>query len=177
MPYILTVLTLVIIGVGFTLFQTAPSSEPAINVITTEPIESVTGVNTEEVAVSETEEYIVSSEAKETPQEPSETAPVPAEATTYRNGLYSTEVNYRTPAGMYKMNVSLTLSNDTITKTTIAFDEAALKSDYSGDFAGSYENEVLGKDLGTIDLSRVGGASLTSKAFNSAVATIKTKAS
>lgn len=177
MPYTLTVLTLIVIGVGFTLFQTAPSSEPEIDVVTTAVNETEAEVNGDEVAVAETEEYIVSSEAKETPQEPSDSSPVPVEATTYRNGLYSTEVNYRTPAGMYKMDVSLTLSNDTITNSNISFDTAASKSDYSGDFAGGYENEVIGKDLDTVDLSRVGGASLTSKAFNSAIATIKTKAS
>lgn len=177
MPYILTVLTLVIIGVGFTLYQTTPSDEPEINVITTAPAESGAGTNNNEVVVAETEEYIVSSEATEEPEEPTDPVPTPVEATSYRNGLYTTEVTYRTPAGMYKMEVSMNISNDIITNSNISFDAAASKSDYSSDFANNFKNEVIGKDLGTINLSRVGGASLTSRAYNNAVETVKGKAS
>ncbi|KXJ97864.1 MAG: hypothetical protein UZ19_OD1000928 [Parcubacteria bacterium OLB19] len=39
-------------------------------------------------------------------------------------------------------------------------------------FDGAYKTQVVGKRLEDISLSRVGGASLTSKAFNEAIANI-----
>ncbi len=75
------------------------------------------------------------------------------------------------------MNVSVTVNNDEVTASTLSFDADGSRDGYSKRFSGGYQSQVLGKELGNITLSRVGGASLTTAAFNSALSNIKSQAS
>ncbi len=75
------------------------------------------------------------------------------------------------------MNVSVTVQNDKVTGSSISFDAKGADSGYSKRFAGEYQSQVIGKELGSVNLSRVGGASLTTNAYNSALADIKSQAS
>ena len=93
-----------------------------------------------------------------------------------KNGTYKTETTNRTPTfSTYKMDVSLTLANNIVTAATVAYSQGAEKDPNAKRFEDAYKSEVIGKDINTINLSRVGGASLTSNAFNQALAAIRTQ--
>lgn len=205
MPYIIAVLALVILGTGYTLFQTTPTSTPELTdespVTLTENNPSAPGLiaeifndNDKETEEEEKDEEdrddnpapATTPEQQTSPKpDPAPTpAPAPAPApmpvadnNTYTNGTYYTTKSYRTPDGNYQMNVSVTVSGDKITASTLSFDANGARDGYSKRFSSGYQNQIIGKDLGSASLSRVGGASLTTNAFNSALSNIKSQAS
>lgn len=107
------------------------------------------------------------------------TPPPPSSApSTYVDGTYTTNVSYRVPSGdMEPVQVKLTLSNDIVTDVELEFEGIVGTSRLNqAKFVKAYEPVVIGKDIDTLNLSRVGGASLTTKAFNEALVNIKTEA-
>jgi molybdopterin-binding protein len=69
--------------------------------------------------------------------------------------------------------ITLELEGETIVASNITYDGGpAITPAHSG-FDGAYSAEIIGQNINEIDLSRVGGASLTSVAFNEAVADIR----
>lgn len=208
MPYIIAVLALIVVGVGFTLFQSQPQPTDVATTESTSTIEKIKDIVVEEVYeiadATTTAEDIIEDEATSsdttstTPPpiaaetvapnpgtatpEPTPTTPIPtptpepAIVYDYRNGTYSSHISYRTPDGTYAMDVSLTINGDKVTTANITFDSKASRDSYTKRFNNSYQSYVVGKDLDSVNLSRVGGASLTSAAFNKAVAAIKTQA-
>jgi uncharacterized protein with FMN-binding domain len=205
MPYIIAVLFLVVIGTGFTLFQSndsVPEEPQTLNAIVEEIREtasSTLGINDSddeatEVMQEEQEETKddpqvadtakPSAPATPTPVEVPKPAPTPtptpkpsAPASTYADGTYRTSSTYRTPDGTYTMDVAVTVANDQITASSLSFDSDGARDGYSKRFSSAYQGSVIGKDLETVSLSRVGGASLTTRAFNNALNTIRSQAS
>lgn len=114
----------------------------------------------------------------QTPSPQPETTQVPAEvATIYEDGVHKTAVTYMTPKrDTYLLDVSMTLNDDVVTNASITYSQGAEKDPNAQRFEKAYKTEVIGKKLDAINLSRVGGASLTTKAFNDAVAKIKSEA-
>lgn len=95
----------------------------------------------------------------------------------YTDGTYTAEGSYVSPAGTEKVKVELTLAGDIVTAVTVtpeADDPTALG--HQQDFASGIAAEVVGKDIDTLNVSRVSGSSLTSGGFNQALATIKADA-
>lgn len=209
MPYIITVLSFVVIGVGFTLFNTQDQSlvTENTNVIAiqesadTEFTDSVSGFKedfrnlldstiesaTKTIAVGIAEiKTSTQTPVINTPTQAAQQENLPPKAqvvltntpilTDYKNGTYSKQVTYRTPDGTYNMNISITISNDIVTNSSVAFDARGARDSYSRRFLKSYPSQVDGKDFTNVNLSRVGGASLTTAAFNEALVKIKTKA-
>jgi hypothetical protein len=91
---------------------------------------------------------------------------------------YSSEVSYLTPARTtHNMTVNLTLSAEgTIVDSNIIYDDGGGFSNANQErFDAAYKSEVIGQNISTINLSRVAGASLTTEAFNEAVAEIEAK--
>jgi len=103
--------------------------------------------------------------------------PVPADST-YENGTYTTEVTYQVPSGQFEpMKVTMTLDNDIVTDVEFEFEGIVGTSRLNqAKFVNAYEPLVIGKDIDSLNLSRVGGASLTTKAFNNALVNIKADA-
>jgi hypothetical protein len=148
MPYIIALLAIVVLGVGFTLIQTK---------------------NTDQTPVTVTEETI---ELKEAPIVADTTA-----AADYKDGSYETQVTYQTPKrDEYGVAVSLTLTKDIVTDIKVAYSNGAEKDPNAAKFEAAHKTEVIGKDIDTLNLSRVGGASLTTAAFNNALVNIKADA-
>jgi hypothetical protein len=144
MPYIIAILVVAILGVGFTFFQASKSDTPA-------PATKETSVPT--------------------------TNTTAAGAASYKSGSHATKVTYMTPArSEYVLDVTLILENDIITDAQITYSQGAEKDPNAAKFEAAYRTEVIGKDIDAINLSRVGGASLTTGAFNNAVANIKNDA-
>lgn len=93
---------------------------------------------------------------------------------------YASSQTYLTPARTsHKIDVNLTIAEDgTIIGANVSYDD---KDGYSNPhqerFDGAYQAEVVGMPIADVSLSRVGGASLTSEAFNAAVAEISVQRS
>ena len=189
MPYIIIVFLLVVIGVGFTFVQQRniefttniptteiPKQENPVRDASTQP--SPAQPQPEKVLTDEvtTGEPVIAKEVSPTPER-TVPAPVVAESNNeYKDGTYSAQSTYRTPDGTYTMDVVVRLNDDAIASTEVTFDAKGMESGYSKRFLGSYQSLVSGKDIGDINLSRVGGSSLTTKAFNTALSAIKSQA-
>lgn len=155
MPIVVTVLGVIIVVMGAVLFFTSsPSSTPA--------------ATTSTEAANRTEEMIAEEELVV------DTTPNPTPETAIAGATFTENVSYLTPARTeHKMAVSLTITNGIVTDSSIIYDEGDGFSNPNQErFDAAYKAEVIGKSLADISLSRVGGASLTSQAFNDAVAKI-----
>ena len=98
-------------------------------------------------------------------------------STKYKNGTYSVTTSYDTPADLQNMGLSITINNDMVigsTFTNMANDGKS--SRYQNAFAGGYKAQIVGKNIDSINLDAVSGASLTSAGFNDALNQIKTTA-
>ncbi len=95
----------------------------------------------------------------------------------YADGDYRAEASYLSPAGEESVAVELTLEGDVVTAVTVtpeAVDPQART--FQEKFASGIAEVVVGKDIDTLDVSRVAGSSLTSGGFNKAVEAIKADA-
>ena len=71
----------------------------------------------------------------------------------------------------------MTIDNGTVTAIKTTHNYTDRESDYYiSSFDSLIEQEVKGKKLDELSIGRVGGASLTSNAFDDAIATIKNEA-
>jgi hypothetical protein len=109
-----------------------------------------------------------------------ETTVTEVAADTYKDGTYTVSANYIAPSrSSHDVEVTLTLLDDVVTDATVSFggDTDVDASNFNQNkFVAAYKTLVIGKELDNISLSRVGGASLTTNAFNDALAKIKTEA-
>jgi uncharacterized protein with FMN-binding domain len=95
----------------------------------------------------------------------------------YTDGTYTATGAYISPAGPSEVSVEITLESDTVTSVTVT----PLQTDptakgFQTKFAGGIADVVVGQDIDTLKVSRVGGSSLTSGGFNDALAQIKAEA-
>lgn len=96
----------------------------------------------------------------------------------YADGTYSVSQSYRVPEGHTEdISIELTLSGDKI--SAIAVDTVA-SNDESAQYQSGFDTlivgEVEGKTLDDADVSRLGGASLTSNAFNDLLEAVRNEA-
>lgn len=95
----------------------------------------------------------------------------------YKNGVYTAEGDYKSPAGPEQIKVSLTLQDGIITEAEVTPEATLPKSQYfQGQFASGYKEMVIGKKINEVQLDKVAGSSLTPKGFNDAVTKIMKQA-
>jgi len=95
-------------------------------------------------------------------------------APAYEDGTYTAEGSYSTPESVETITVTVTLESDIITAVEVTGNPSKPESKvYQGKFIGGISEEVVGKDIDEISVSRVAGSSLTSSGFNAAIETIK----
>lgn len=93
---------------------------------------------------------------------------------TYTNGTYSQSNTYNVPHGTNEIAVTLTLTDDIITNLTVTHTAQHRESQqYQNRFDKRIADQVVGSSIDDISVSRIGGASLTTRAFNAAVAAIR----
>lgn len=98
-------------------------------------------------------------------------------AGTYADGTYSAEGSYSTPESVETVSVTVTVADNVVTAVTVTGDPQARESQqYQSQFIGGISNEVVGKKLDQISVSRVAGSSLTSGGFMQALEKIKSEA-
>lgn len=106
-----------------------------------------------------------------------EAEPATDASAAYADGTYSAEGTYQTPETAETIDVTITLESDVITAVEVEGDPQAPQSQqYQSRFIGGISDEVVGRDIDEISVSRVAGSSLTSGGFNEAVETIKSEA-
>jgi uncharacterized protein with FMN-binding domain len=98
-------------------------------------------------------------------------------ATGYKDGTYSSDGNYKSPNGTETVGVQLTLASGTVSAVEITEHPSNPNTrKFQGQFAGGIADQVVGKSLDEINVSKVAGSSLTSGGFNQAVEAIKAQA-
>jgi hypothetical protein len=95
-----------------------------------------------------------------------------------KDGTYTAEGSYVSPAGAESITVTLTLKDEVVTDAVVKSNATAKKSIFmQGMFIDNYTPMVVGKKITEIQLDKVSGSSLTPKGFNDAVAKIEAQAS
>lgn len=106
-----------------------------------------------------------------------ETPDVGAEEAGYADGDYSAEGSYSNPGGESTVKVALTISDGTISTVDVTPEATnGTSKQYQKQFAGGIADQVVGKSLDDLDVSKVAGSSLTAKGFNDAIDQIKAEA-
>lgn len=95
----------------------------------------------------------------------------------YTDGAYSAEGEYVSPAGPSKILVEITIQNDSIAAVTVTPEQTdPTAKGFQTQFANGIADLIVGRDIDILDVSRVGGSSLTSGGFNDALEKIKAEA-
>ncbi len=106
------------------------------------------------------------------------TEPTPSPvATAYKDGTYTADGAYRSPAGEESISTSITLENGVITASTFtgrAVNPVSTRLQKA--FSEGFTSEVVGKRIDEVELTVVNGSSLTPKGFMDALAKIQAEA-
>lgn len=96
---------------------------------------------------------------------------------TLKDGTYKATGSYTSPGGNEQITVSVTLKDGVVTDTsaTSGANDPTAKQ-YQSEFIAGYKDQVVGKKISAIKLSRVSGSSLTSQGFNNALKQIQQQA-
>jgi hypothetical protein len=95
----------------------------------------------------------------------------------YKDGQFTANGSYLTPGGNESIDVTLTVEDRIVTQATVTQNAISNEAkQFQSQFNSGYQNEVVGKDIDSIRLSRVAGSSLTPGGFNNALEDIKNQA-
>lgn len=173
MQIIIIAVVVALLGLGASLYW-KPTSEPTPVADTTPQVET-TGMPPTDSAAGGTFPVGTPGNVTDTPETPTPgTAPI---TSTYKDGTFSADGMYQSPAGNETVHVSVTLKGDVVTAATFKGDATNPGSvNNQKKFATGYTQLVVGKKLDDIKLSVVNGSSLTPKGFMDALADIKADA-
>ena len=159
-----------IIGAYVVLAQNAEEEAADTSTVTV-----TTQVSTETPSTEQTE--TAPAEDTTTPAE-TETATEQTPANNYLNGTYSASGVYRVPGGDREdISLQITIENDNVTALTV--DTVATNgesAEYQAPFDAQINGEVIGQDIDDADVFSLGGASLTSAAFNDLLDAVRNEA-
>ena len=95
----------------------------------------------------------------------------------YTDGTYTADGSYQTPETVESISVTLTIADGVVSEVEVTGDPKARETEqYQGQFIDGISDEVVGKSLDELNVTRVAGSSLTSGGFNEAVESIKEQA-
>lgn len=113
-----------------------------------------------------------------TPSNTSSSSTSSNQTTVYRDGTYTASKVYNVPHAQNTIDVTITVEGEIVTAISVNDDYTDHESaEYISSFESAIKSKVVGKKLADISLSRVGGASLTTSAFSSALGIVKSDAS
>jgi hypothetical protein len=168
MPLILIIVGIITaLGVGGFLFLQTPESDITLIEAPVARVEETTTPDTTPAVDTNSETSATTG-----------TAPVD-DTSIYANGTYDASATYTTPGrSSHNVNITLTLTGDVITASNVTFtgDDNKTSAGLQTKFAAAYQTQVVGKKIDDVSLARVGGASLTTNAFNQALAEVKASA-
>ena len=108
---------------------------------------------------------------------PADIPPKTVSASVYKDGTYSATGSYMSPGGEDQLAVTVSITNDIVTDVSVtpqAGDRTSAR--YQDFFISGYKQYVVGKNIGSIYLTKVSRSSLTPVGFNDALAQIKAQA-
>ena len=162
---------IVVLGIYFAL---AANSNDNSDLATSNEVVVTSTVDTSTETQSEPQEQVtpVEEESVEVEEQASENT------NDYVNGTYSASKTYSVPQGHTEdISVTLTIKDDIITGFSVNTVATNQKSQqYQAGFDSNIEQSIDGTDLDEADVSRLGGASLTSNAFNDILDAIRNQA-
>lgn len=131
-----------------------------------------------EVAKASTTSTTSQTTSAATPMTSQQTSSAGSTATTYADGTFAATTSYNVPEGdTNSVSVNMTVKDGVITAVSATHDYPNRQSGRFTDwFDQELQAEVVGKSLGGLSVSRVGGASLTSNAFDDVLDTIRNDA-
>ena len=180
MPIILIIVGIVTaLGVGSFMFLSKPQDTSVEVVTSVAQTENNTASNTLPTTAPATDTNLATNTA---PTTLTTVKPIPVTVTpeiTYKDGNYTVTTSYTAPSRTtHDVTTTLKIVNDVVTEARVNFggEEAETSSQYQSRFSQNYQSEVVGKKLDSISLTRVGGASLTTGAFNKALVQVKAEA-
>ncbi|MCO7240392.1 MULTISPECIES: hypothetical protein [unclassified Aeromicrobium] len=95
----------------------------------------------------------------------------------YTPGTYEASGSYSNPGGTSTIDVEVTLGDvGIIDAVTVTPKASGTSKQYQEKFAGGIADEVVGKNIDDLDVSKVAGSSLTAGGFNQAIDEIKSEA-
>lgn len=95
----------------------------------------------------------------------------------YADGTYTAVGSYQSPNGTETIDVELTLRNNQVADVAVTSHPTnPYTKRFQGEFVDGIHEVVVGKPIDELDVSRVGGSSLTSGGFRDAVEQIKSEA-
>jgi len=107
----------------------------------------------------------------------SEQAGNPASENDYADGEYAATGEYQSPNGLESIEVTLTLSDNTVTAVEVTPQPTNPNTElFQGQFAGGIAAQVVGRNIDELTVDKVAGSSLTSGGFNAALEQIKADA-
>ncbi|MEI7777496.1 MAG: hypothetical protein WCI52_02720 [bacterium] len=166
--FIIKLVALVGLAIGATIYSLGFSSSTTIS---TTPIKNTTPVSTP----TPTPTPVVT---KETSGTPLNQAPAPVSSNyIYKNGTYTAVGSYEAPSGTEQITITLTIKDDIVTDasgSTGAYDRTSLR--YENAFLSGFKQYVVGKNISSLQLGKISGASLTPQGFNDALSQIKSQA-
>ena len=119
--------------------------------------------------------YVSTSETPAPVAETSETESVPTSV--FKNGTFTAEGHYVSPAGNETVQISVVLTDDVVTGATFTAETTHNTSQkFQTLFSEGYTTYVVGKKLSDISLTVVNGASLVPKGFMDGLAQVKAQA-
>jgi uncharacterized protein with FMN-binding domain len=118
-----------------------------------------------------------SSSAPVVSEAPSTAAGSGSGGSTYKDGTYTEDGTYESPAGLARITVKVTLAKDIVTAINVNghATDATAKS-YQGAFDSGIAGKVVGKKIDSLNVTVVSGSSLTSGGFDEAIKKIEASA-
>lgn len=105
------------------------------------------------------------------------TTTMTTETASYKDGEYDVVGDYVSPGGPETIDVKVTLKDNVITDATVVSEATRPESiEWQTKFVSGYKEQVIGKNINEINLTKVSGSSLTPKGFNDAIEKIKSEA-
>lgn len=112
-------------------------------------------------------------------QESAATQPTAPQApvTSYKDGSYNAEGMYTSPGGAESIDVSVTLKDGVVADAKVISNATRpMSKQMQASFMGGFKEQVIGKSIDEINITKVSASSLTPKGFKDALEKIKTKA-
>lgn len=107
----------------------------------------------------------------------SDDAADPGASGDFKDGDYEGKGRYPNPGGTSDLDVKLTLKGNEVTALNVTPEATnGTSKQYQTQFAGGVAEQVVGKSLDELDVSKVAGSSLTSEGFSQAIEEIKADA-
>lgn len=107
-----------------------------------------------------------------------DTAPESTVASALKDGTYTASSNYHVPNGAQNtLTATIAITNGTISSVKMTSNYADSESGmYIDSFESNVNADATGRDIASYSPSRIGGASLTTAAFNNVLDTVRSAA-